>query len=305
MSKRKTDRKIKRITGRSMNFNRLDPELNRLPKEGHGFIYRYTFRNGRCYIGQTIRTIKERTINHTDKTMLVDKVMRSGAKFTADILAEVPYDFLDDAEMYCIHRFNTIVPNGYNMDFYDHKGLRLVPDDVKKKVSEGVRRALEDPVKGKRMRESIKQAQEVCKKEIICLETGKIYGSITDAADDIGCHMSNVSSAIRYTSNTAKGYHFMYFTGYIKHNRREVLNVLKTWELEKKKIGIKRRKEGQKRTANEGSWKGTRLWCRENGLVFESIQDASRRLNIDEWKIQKIINDKRKNDLPFTLLKLV
>ena len=154
------------------------------------------------------------------------------------------------------------------------------------------------------MRESIKQAQEVCKKTIICLETGKIYGSFTDAASEHDCNIENIRACITGRGNTARGYHFILFTGYIKKNKEEVLEVLKQWELEKKILGTKRRKIGQQMTAKKGEWKGTRLWCRETGCVFESVKDASRRTGIEDWRIQRYVSGDRICVLPLTFLKL-
>ena len=45
---------------------------------------------------------------------------------------------------------------------------------------------------------------------IICIETGVIYNSITDAANSINVHRTNISRVCRGVQNTAGGYHWKY-----------------------------------------------------------------------------------------------
>ena len=113
-----------------------DAMMNTLPAEGHGFIYRYTFRNGKSYIGQTVKTLRERTRNHRRKNQNVDLVIRSGAEFSIDILAEVPIDILDAVERYCIAYFDTMVPNGYNYLIGGQTYGRNLSDESKKRIGE-------------------------------------------------------------------------------------------------------------------------------------------------------------------------
>lgn len=46
------------------------------------------------------------------------------------------------------------------------------------------------------------------KRSVICVETGKIYDSITQAAEDTGINGGNISSAVRGLIATAGGYHW-------------------------------------------------------------------------------------------------
>lgn len=45
-------------------------------------------------------------------------------------------------------------------------------------------------------------------KGIICIETGKTYKTMTEAARDIGCSVDLISSVFRGKTKTAKGFHF-------------------------------------------------------------------------------------------------
>ena len=49
-------------------------------------------------------------------------------------------------------------------------------------------------------------------KKVIRLEDGKIYDSMTEAAEDVGTVLSNISLAINGAHHTAKGYHWDYFS---------------------------------------------------------------------------------------------
>lgn len=46
-------------------------------------------------------------------------------------------------------------------------------------------------------------------KAIFCVEKGKAYTSMTDAAEALGCSIDSISNVIRGKQKTAKGYHVM------------------------------------------------------------------------------------------------
>lgn len=46
-------------------------------------------------------------------------------------------------------------------------------------------------------------------KAIFCIEKGKVYTSMTDAAMDLGCSLDAVSNVIRNKQKTCKGYHLV------------------------------------------------------------------------------------------------
>ena len=58
-------------------------------------------------------------------------------------------------------------------------------------------------------RNSIRQKR---KKKVIRLEDGKVYDSLTEAAEDVGVVISNISLAIKGVHHTAGGYHWDYFS---------------------------------------------------------------------------------------------
>lgn len=94
--------------------------MEKRPKNGYGYIYKYTSPSGSSYIGQTTRSLAERA-GHNGKNYKGCDVFYSAIKkygfenFDVCILAEVKKDQLDEQEKRYIQIFNTLVPNGYNI----------------------------------------------------------------------------------------------------------------------------------------------------------------------------------------------
>lgn len=96
----------------------------RKPKDGHGFIYKYTAPNGKNYIGQTINSLKNRAKNiisgtgYKKCTLFWKAIQKYGwNNFQVEILEEICIEELNDREIYYINFFNSIAPNGYNQTF--------------------------------------------------------------------------------------------------------------------------------------------------------------------------------------------
>ena len=47
-------------------------------------------------------------------------------------------------------------------------------------------------------------------KPVMCVETGDIYASVTDAAETVGCTIQTISVVIDKPNRTAKGMHFIF-----------------------------------------------------------------------------------------------
>lgn len=92
------------------------------PKQGYGFIYKYTSPSNKVYIGQTINTLATRAKNIVSgkgykKCPIFWKAIQkySFTNFKVEILKEVPVSELNKWEKYYINYFNSIAPNGYNL----------------------------------------------------------------------------------------------------------------------------------------------------------------------------------------------
>ena len=51
-----------------------------------------------------------------------------------------------------------------------------------------------------------------CSKPIICIETGEVFVSITDAAEKAGVHLSTISGCLRGKCRSVKGKHYCYMS---------------------------------------------------------------------------------------------
>lgn len=96
--------------------------LNRRPKEGYGFIYKYTSPSGKSYIGQTSSTLKRRAGNiytgegYKKCPIFWTAIQKYGwLSFKVEILEEVLLNELDTKETEKIFQLQTLSPHGYNL----------------------------------------------------------------------------------------------------------------------------------------------------------------------------------------------
>ena len=260
-----------------------DPEFSRPPKEGYGFIYRYTFRNGKSYIGQTIRTIKQRTRSHVQGELVVDEYIRSGAKFDIEILSECKKEYLNNAESYCIMKFKTMYPNGYNQVVlpYCPGNTTEFSTLMRERLSKTLKEKFSNPEFRSMMKEKRKHVDAYNKKTIICLETGKIYKMIREAAKELNCTGGAVSTSLT-KGQRVKGLHFMYYSSYVKENRMEVIDILNDWEEQKKNM---RYYQNRKRISDAKRKKSRKVKCIETNKVYLNIYEAEKELNIPNKRI--------------------
>ncbi len=92
-----------------------------LPKNGYGYIYKYTSPSGKSYIGQTITSLYNRAGGSRGKTYIkcpvfYNAIIKYGfSNFDVEILVEAPISQLNILEKKYIEIFNTLVPDGYNI----------------------------------------------------------------------------------------------------------------------------------------------------------------------------------------------
>lgn len=90
-----------------------------------GFIYMLISPSNKKYIGQTVRTIEERFLQHKNRAKVNDSrgcvalnaaIRKYGFnKFTISILLEINDEFLDENEIKFIETHDSMAPNGYNL----------------------------------------------------------------------------------------------------------------------------------------------------------------------------------------------
>ena len=59
---------------------------------------------------------------------------------------------------------------------------------------------------------TIRMAQAAIRKPVVCVETGRVYGSVIEAAKDTGVNHAGVSNTLRGKSKTSGGYHWRWAT---------------------------------------------------------------------------------------------
>lgn len=93
-----------------------------------GIIYKITNnQNDKIYIGQTIRPLLKRWQEHLKMedgcTSLVNAMRKySPENFKIELIEEIPDEQLDEKEIYYINLFNSLCPNGYNIQTGGNKG---------------------------------------------------------------------------------------------------------------------------------------------------------------------------------------
>ncbi|MBR1580949.1 MAG: GIY-YIG nuclease family protein [Selenomonadaceae bacterium] len=100
-------------------------------------IYRITNNlNGKIYIGQTQKTLRERMAGHLCDALYVDNAIKKYGieNFTIEVVedCETPEE-LNDRERYWIAFFNCIAPNGYNLT--DGGSNASPSDETREKIS--------------------------------------------------------------------------------------------------------------------------------------------------------------------------
>lgn len=108
--------------------------MNDRPKKGMGYIYKYTSPSGKSYIGQTVQSLANRA-GHNGKNYIGCRYFYSAIKkygwnnFTVEIIGQFPIEQLNYQERKFIEVYNTLAPNGYNIQSGErnyHTGRKII-----------------------------------------------------------------------------------------------------------------------------------------------------------------------------------
>ena len=162
--------------------------------------------NGKKYVGQTQRILKQRLKDHrTDKKRTIGIAIKKYGweNFTVEILDECEtLEQLYESEKYWIAMLNTKAPNGYNMT---DGGIGISGFTYTSVLKKNVEKP---PLTPEQRRQFSEAAPNRC--EVLCVETGEVFPSISAAARWAGVDISGVLRAAGYTDRTAGGYHWCY-----------------------------------------------------------------------------------------------
>lgn len=232
-------------------------------------IYKITDKaNGKLYVGMTKDSIINRwnqhiSLKYSGATLLMRAIKKRGSdNFTIEgIDTALSIEELKEKEILWIKKLNTQRPNGYNIQ----------PGGV-----------------GGRNEESI-LAHEIA---VRCIETGEEFRSMTAASIKLDLMISKIGAICKGRRDTTGGLSFEYL------------------DPEKRAEGIaKRAKRRDKETSkNKRSLSGKRgavkrfkkVKCVETGIIFDSIAEAARVMNIWRPNIIKNLQGKHKSVQGYT-----
>ncbi len=113
--------------------------------------------------------------------------------------------------------------------------------------------------------------QKACK-EVICLQTLKIYPSAKQAAKELDLRLNSLSQVLIKQKRSTKGYNFEYYTN---------SKTYKTQEF----FPIKGANKKQRTFENKKA-----IFCHQNAKIYESIKEATQDLNLSSGSISAVIN---------------
>ena len=151
-----------------------------------GFIYKYTFPNGKVYIGQSHEGVYRYGYIKGYRTQLVGKAMKKYPNYTKEILCYCCPCLLDFMESYYINKYKSINPEyGYNLDSGGH-AVKQISEEHKRKIA-------------------LKNS-----KAVMCVELNLEFPSASEAARQLGLRFSHICSCCRGELKTHGGYHWRY-----------------------------------------------------------------------------------------------
>lgn len=177
-----------------------------------GIIYCYHI-NNKYYVGKTYGTEKKRQkqhlydSRHNTQTPFCSAIRKYGWENvlkTYKVLETLEDETIEklnfnliERENYWIKEKNSILPNGYNVHFSNHKKIPYIPN--KKERYKKVSKAL----KGK-------NNNKYLSKRIICVETNVIYPSIREAERQLNIASGSIIHTLSGKNQTCHGFHWRY-----------------------------------------------------------------------------------------------
>lgn len=195
-------------------------------------VYKHTFPNNKVYIGITSMKPEKRWgrdgkgYRRKQKGRYTQPLMaKATLKYKWDeVIHEILFEGLtkEEAEAKEIELIAFYKSDqkefGYNIE---HGGsVNKFSEEQKKKISETLKgttlpeetkKKISDSLKGKpKTEEHRRKASEGRQKSVICVETGEVYKSITEAAEKTGACKTHISAVARHKRQTAGGFHWSF-----------------------------------------------------------------------------------------------
>jgi len=264
-----------------------------------GIIYKITNKiNGKIYIGQTINEFEKRWSVHVSSKKgcpYLQNAIQKYGKENFDKVIVARCDSLEEMnhrETYYIKLFNTLAPNGYNLNTGGDS--RIPSEETRKKMSEAQKRIGKGRNLGKR-------ASEETKKKMSIINSGegnpffgkkhtseaKLKNSLAHlgktASEEAKQKMSIAHNGNKYNLGTKAS--------------RETLEGMSLRGLERYKS-----EEYKEKWMRGRDHLKVGIFCLELNINFESIKEASERLGINKTRINRVLSGavkKTSNGLSF------
>ena len=200
-------------------------------RDGICGIYKITNKiNNKVYIGAS-KNIKYRWTKHkfdyknkkVKKLLLHEDMYKYGIEnFEFEIICECKKEELYDLEIKYIEKYNTYIysenSNGYNRT-KGGKGGYGNKNSLGTQHTEETKKKISEVNKGHKVnRKSIEQLADEHSKKVFCIETNKIYNSMTEASNITGCNRRSIGYACNgerkngcKSKKDGKWYHWIYY----------------------------------------------------------------------------------------------
>ena len=272
-------------------------------KEHNYIVYMHTSPNGKVYIGQTHYTLEKRSgLNgkgYSKQPKFWNAIKKYGwNNFKHEVLfSNLSKEEASLKEIELIKLYDStnkkygynVSPGGenghnelWNDDEYRNKQTKERKDrwnnkEYRDKIINSMREAIcSDIYKEKQALNTHQRWEdgnydEIHCKKVICLETGIIYKSITEASELTNIYRCDIGKCCLSKMRTAGGYHWQYYSNdfNIEENRIKLINEI-------------------------GSGRGKKIICIETNKVYNSIKEATIDVGVDNSSIIKVIKGKRK-----------
>lgn len=181
------------------------------------FIYKYTFDNGKCYIGQSREGVKRYGKTCTYRNQLVGRAMKKYPNYKKEILCYCCEYLVDYLESYYISKYDSNNPEkGYNCESGGNENKHL-SDDTKRKISEGNKGKLKSPLSENHKRkisESVSGVNHSQAKTVLQFSKDMIFirewDYIKQAADELNIDNSAITKCCKEKKKSAGGYVWKY-----------------------------------------------------------------------------------------------
>ena len=221
--------------------------------------------NGKQYVGQTQRKLRERILEHMKADLYVDRKLRAHGwgNVTIKILDEcTTIDELNECEIRQIAKFNTKYPNGYNMaDGGEGKPGHKCSEETKALLS--------------KLKTGLKHSPE---------SIAKMSAATTEQMKDpaVREHLAEINRGKKASEETRKK------MSKTRQGRKHTEESKQKISEKNKGKGLSeeaRQKLSESRRKNPGPRK---IICVETGIIYNSIAEASRKYNINYKAINHV-----------------